>query len=51
VEPAADGHQPAWRLLEVVPLPPPLSRPPEIPLVGRDGELAQLAGAFERAGS
>jgi DNA-binding SARP family transcriptional activator len=49
VEPAADGHQPAWRLLEVVPLPPPLSRPPEIPLVGRDGELAQLAGAFERA--
>jgi DNA-binding SARP family transcriptional activator len=49
VEPAADGDQPAWRLLEVVPRPPPLSRPPEIPLVGRDGELAQLAGAFERA--
>jgi DNA-binding SARP family transcriptional activator len=48
VEPAADGVQPAWRLLEVVPRPPPLSRPPEIPLVGRDGELAQLAGAFER---
>ena len=39
----------AWRLLELVPTPPPLSRLPDTPIVGRNAELAGLRGAFERA--
>ncbi len=40
---------PAWRLLELVPDAPPFLRRFDAPLVGRDGELAQLRQAFERA--
>ena len=47
-EPAGDGGGPAWRLLGLVPRPPPLTRAPEIPIVGRESELAQLTGALER---
>jgi DNA-binding SARP family transcriptional activator len=36
-EPADGGADPSWRLVELVPRPPPLARPPERPLVGRGG--------------
>src|SRR5205823_1989154 len=39
----------AWRLLELLPRPPPLSRMPEAPIVGRRGELSQLRAALDRA--
>jgi DNA-binding SARP family transcriptional activator/tetratricopeptide (TPR) repeat protein len=48
-EPAKGSADGAWRLIELVPRPPPLARRPQRPLVGRDGELAQLEGALERA--
>ena len=47
-ERAEDGDHEAWRLLGLVPRPPPLSRPAEVPIVGRAGELAQLGEAFDR---
>ena len=40
---------PAFRLLEVVPGAPALARRLDSPMVGRDAELQQLLGAFERA--
>ena len=48
-QPAGNGADPAWRLLELVPRPPPLSRPPEVPIVGRSDELAVLRAALDRA--
>jgi DNA-binding SARP family transcriptional activator len=42
-----DGHV-LWRLAGLVPPAPPLSRPPDRPLIGRDHELAQLVQALER---
>ena len=39
----------AWRLLELVPAPPPFSRLPPAPIVGRQAELAKLRGALRRA--
>jgi DNA-binding SARP family transcriptional activator len=47
-EAAGTGDHPAWRLLELVPRPPPLSRPPRIPIVGRKSELAQLTRTLDR---
>ena len=44
-----DFQAQAWRLLELVPGAPPFLRRFDAPLVGRDGELAQLRQAFERA--
>ena len=44
-----DARAQAWRLLELVPDAPPFLRRFDAPLVGRDGELAQLRQAFERA--
>jgi DNA-binding SARP family transcriptional activator len=43
------GKAAAWRLLELLPGAPPFLRRFDAPLVGRDGELAQLRQAFERA--
>ena len=40
---------PAWRLLELLAGAPPFQRRFDAPLVGREGELAQLRQAFERA--
>ncbi|MGH2991615.1 MAG: BTAD domain-containing putative transcriptional regulator [Solirubrobacterales bacterium] len=45
---AENGDQPVWRLVELVPRPPPLSRPPQIPIVGRKTELGQLTGTLDR---
>ena len=47
-EPTQIIDRPAWRLRGLVPRPPPLSRAPEVPIVGRESELAQLTGALER---
>jgi DNA-binding SARP family transcriptional activator len=47
-ERAENGDQPTWRLLELVPRPPPLSRPPRVPIVGRKTELGRLTGALDR---
>ena len=47
-QPAGNRGYPAWRLLELVPRPPPLSRPPEVPIVGRSDELAVLRAALDR---
>jgi DNA-binding SARP family transcriptional activator len=47
-EPVENSDHPAWRLLELVPRPPPLTRPPEVPIVGRKDELARLSTAFDR---
>jgi DNA-binding SARP family transcriptional activator/tetratricopeptide (TPR) repeat protein len=44
-----DGPGPVWRLLELLPGAPPFQRRFDAPLVGRNGELAQLRQAFERA--
>ena len=48
-EPLGNGDRPTWRLLELIPRPPPLSRPPESPILGRQGELDQLRAALDRA--
>src|SRR5436190_953179 len=39
---------PAWRLLELVPRSPPLSRTPDSLIVGRETELSQLRATFDR---
>jgi DNA-binding SARP family transcriptional activator len=39
----------AWHLLEIVPAPPPFSRLPLAPIVGREAELAVLRSALEAA--
>jgi DNA-binding SARP family transcriptional activator len=51
-EPLETGHgqAPGRRLLELLSGAPPYLRRIDAPLVGRDGELAQLRQAFERAG-
>ncbi len=49
VEPADGADHCGWRLLELVPRPPPLTRPPRTPIIGRDAELAQFQGALDRA--
>ena len=43
------GRDGGWRLLEVLPTPPPFSRLPQAPIVGRDAELTELRTAFEQA--
>ena len=43
-----EGQMP-WRLLELIPPPPPLARPPEGRIIGREGELAQLRHALDHA--
>ena len=41
----------AWRLLELLPEPPPLARSLDTAMVGREAELMQLRQAFDRAAS
>ncbi len=48
-EPAGGRDRRAWRLAELVPLPPPLARAPATPIVGREHELAQLEGALAQS--
>ena len=48
-EPAADRDEDAWRLLELLPVPPPLAELPATPIIGRQHELTQLEGALARA--
>ena len=43
-----DGaRETAWRLFELLPVPPPLSRPPRVSTVGRSAELGWLRGAVD----
>jgi DNA-binding SARP family transcriptional activator/tetratricopeptide (TPR) repeat protein len=49
VEPTEAGDHPGWRLLDLVAAKPPLLKPPEAPMVGRDRELAQLRRALDDA--
>ncbi len=44
-----EGPPPAWRLVELAGEPPPLTRRPDAPLVGRETELAALHRALEQA--
>jgi DNA-binding SARP family transcriptional activator len=45
------GGRPVFRLLAVIPGAPAIKRHLEAPLVGREGELAELLAAFEEAGA
>ena len=47
-EPAHAPDRRAWRLLQIVPRRPPLSGPPDIPIVGREAELGQIRSALDR---
>src|SRR4051794_6130102 len=47
-EPAEVEHGAAWRLMELVPRPPPLSRSPGTLIVGRRSELSQIGAALDR---
>ncbi|MGH2992910.1 MAG: BTAD domain-containing putative transcriptional regulator [Solirubrobacterales bacterium] len=47
-EPVQTPSGPSWRLLELVPEPPPFARSPATRIVGRDDELGRLRQAFDR---
>jgi DNA-binding SARP family transcriptional activator len=44
-----EGRPRAWRLVELAGEPPPLTRPPDATIVGREAELVTLHRALERA--
>ena len=47
VERVSAARQPAWRLSELLPEPPPLSRPSRVSTVGRSAELERLRTAVD----
>ncbi len=44
-----EGPPRGWRLVELAAEPAPLSRPPDVPIVGREGEMDQLLRGLRRA--